>query len=186
MACSSGNVRQQFAEAPDAALVKRIARSAAVEPERLQRRRVSKAGRWPTDVRMSERPSGEKEFQQVAASRATEILAGGIGSGAASDAAQFRSGFRILSDRHFALSPEQCGKDKYIIRVKREDRSARRIFCAGFSNFPALSARSAARPLLAPQSGSRTRISEGSPRSMKRASRASLCTELSDTITSRM
>src|SRR6266853_1076427 len=39
-----GNAREKFAEAPDAALVERIARGAAVEPERLQSRWVQ--GGW--------------------------------------------------------------------------------------------------------------------------------------------
>jgi hypothetical protein len=36
-----GNVRKKFAETPDSALVKRFARSAALEPERLQRRGIT-------------------------------------------------------------------------------------------------------------------------------------------------
>src|ERR1019366_6074592 len=35
-----GNVRKKFAETPDAALVERIARTAAVEPKSFQRRRI--------------------------------------------------------------------------------------------------------------------------------------------------
>jgi len=35
-----GNVRKQFAKAPDAALVERLARRSAVQPESFQRRRV--------------------------------------------------------------------------------------------------------------------------------------------------
>ena len=82
-----GNVRKQFAEAPDSALVKGIARSAALEPERLQHGGIRRVGG----------PSREKEFQQVAASGAAEILGGGIRSGAATDAAKLCPGFCILS-----------------------------------------------------------------------------------------
>jgi hypothetical protein len=54
-----GNMRKKLAETPDSALVKGLARSAALEPESLQRRGIG------TQRRGS--PSREKEFQQVAA-----------------------------------------------------------------------------------------------------------------------
>ena len=84
-----GNVREDFAETPDAALVEGFARCAAIAPKRLQSCRI-------------ERPTGEGEFQEIAAGGATEILSGGIGIGCAGDAAELSGGFRILSDRHFA------------------------------------------------------------------------------------
>ena len=100
-----GNARQKFAETPDAALVERFARGAAVEPERLQSRRFG-GGTGASPVQVGS-PSGKKEFQKIAASGATEILAGGIGCGAAGNATELRIGFRVLSNRHFALSPDQ-------------------------------------------------------------------------------
>jgi hypothetical protein len=58
------------------------------------------AGGWRVEI-----PSGKEEFQQVATGGAAKILASRVGSSAAADAAEFRNGFDILSDRHFALSP---------------------------------------------------------------------------------
>jgi hypothetical protein len=74
------NVGKKFAEAPDSALVQSVAGRAPVEPESLQRRRI--------EGRRVDGPAGEKAFEQVAAGGAAEILSGGIGRGATSDAAQ--------------------------------------------------------------------------------------------------
>jgi len=132
-----GNVGKKFAKAPDSALVKRIARGAALEPERLQCRWVRvvaglrvRVATGLCPVQLVERPSRKKEFQQVAAGSAAEILARGIRRSAARNAAEFRGGFRILSDRQFALSPEQ--KDMYIIRANRRDRRERRDIAGSF------------------------------------------------------
>src|SRR5580693_7734384 len=78
-------LRKKFAEAPNPALVESRApviadRNAPSEPQILQRRRIS--GR--TGV-LSAR---KNKLQQIAASSAAEILTRGIGSRAASDAAQ--------------------------------------------------------------------------------------------------
>src|SRR6266404_7048746 len=76
-----GNVRKKFAEAPDAALVERIVRGAAVEPERLQCCRIS-GGTGASPVQVGS-PSGKKEFQQLAACGATKVLDGRRRSSAA-------------------------------------------------------------------------------------------------------
>ena len=106
---------------------------AAVEPESFQRRRIrvcGGAGVSPVqpggDARRSirkcdrfEPPSGEKEFQQVAAGGAAEILCGGIRRGAAGNATEFCSGFRILSDRHLVHHTANRG-DRRVRRVFRD------------------------------------------------------------------
>lgn len=55
-----GDVRQQLAESPDAALVKEIAGRAAAHPERLERLRIGCE-------------SGEDEFQQITAIGAAKV-----------------------------------------------------------------------------------------------------------------
>src|ERR1700747_1792147 len=88
------NVWQKFAEAPDAALVKRCERSEAVEPERFQSRWICGCTRNP--VR-------EKELQQVAASSTTKVPPGRVRHIAAINAAQAGHGFGSLSSQHEAV-----------------------------------------------------------------------------------
>jgi hypothetical protein len=54
-----------------------------------------------------EGPSGEKEFQQVAAIGATEILRGGIGIGSARNAAQTGDRFGYSSRRQWLSDGER-------------------------------------------------------------------------------
>src|ERR1700690_3155066 len=92
-----GGVRKELAEAPDAALVESVARGPTAEPESFQRR-------W---VGVREDPSGEKKFQQVAASSAAEVLRGGIGSRSAGNAAQTRDGFGDSRSRQWGSAGGQ-------------------------------------------------------------------------------
>ena len=70
------NMRKEFAKAPDSALVEIVARGTSFEPERFQCGGVGRGGG----------PTGEAEFQQVAAHRAAKIFAGGMGMVAAGNA----------------------------------------------------------------------------------------------------
>jgi len=80
-----GNVREEFAEAPDTALVERFEESLAMDPQSL------KGGRVVTPLR-------ENEFQQVATTGAAEVRCGGSGLRAAGDAAEVSAGIGELRD----------------------------------------------------------------------------------------
>src|SRR5215831_13185758 len=75
------NPGQQFPKSPDSALVKFFGGGLAAEPQRFQGLRI-------------DRLVGRDEFQQVAATHATEVLGGRIWRRAAANAAQTK---RILS-----------------------------------------------------------------------------------------
>ena len=79
-----GNVGKKFAEAPHAALVEFVARSAAAEPESFEECGIESI---LTGGSRDREPSRKTKLQQVAANGATEILLRGIGSSAAGDAA---------------------------------------------------------------------------------------------------
>jgi len=80
-----GDLREKFAEAPDAALVERLKKSFAMKPESFQGGRV--VG-----------PFRKNEFQQVATGRAAEVLGGRSGRVAAGDAAEVRGRGSRLRD----------------------------------------------------------------------------------------
>lgn len=86
-----GHRREEFAEAPDAALVfiliwiliGRSRRASAVEPERFERLRIEPGFR-------------KEKFEQIPASIAAEILCGGNGRHIARDATQAWSGGGVV------------------------------------------------------------------------------------------